>query len=66
MAGKVLELIEKLIDARAKGNAAIATTTRTKLLLKGIKIQEWTPNSPDDPDMMKRIRALAAEMNVSI
>lgn len=66
MAGKVLELINQLIDARAKGNAVVATTTRTKLLLKGIKVQDWTPSSPDDADMLRRVREIAAEMNINL
>lgn len=66
MAGKVLELINKLIEERAKGNAVVATTTKTKLLLKGIKVQDWTPASPDDPDMIKRVRDAAAEMNITL
>lgn len=66
MAGQVLILINKLIDARAKGNPVIASTTRTKLLLKGIKVQEWTPQSADDPAMINKIRELAAELSIAL
>lgn len=66
MAGQVLSLINKLVDGRAKGNATVASTTRTKLLLKGIKAASWTPTSPDDPEMIARIQAVAKEMGVTI
>jgi hypothetical protein len=36
MAGKIKKLIDSLIEQRSQGSASIATTTRTKLLLKGI------------------------------
>ena len=36
MAGKVKMLIDSLIEQRSQGNEAIASTTRTKLLLKGV------------------------------
>lgn len=66
MAGQVLRMIDKLIELRAKGNATVASTTRTKLLLKGIKVTNWTPSSPDDPEMIAKIREVAKEMGVAI
>ncbi len=66
MAGQVLRMIDKLIELRAKGNATVASTTRTKLLLKGIKVANWTASSPDDPEMIVKIREAAKEMGVAI
>ncbi|MBL8397943.1 MAG: hypothetical protein JNL84_07345 [Candidatus Accumulibacter sp.] len=66
MAGQVLRMIDKLVEARAKGNATVASTTRTKLLLKGIKVTNWTATSPDDPEMIAKIREVAKEMGVAI
>lgn len=66
VAGQVLVLINKLVDARAKGNAVIASTTRTKLLMKGIKAENWTASSPDDPAMLSKVREAAREMGVAI
>ncbi|HMW64029.1 hypothetical protein [Accumulibacter sp.] len=66
VAGQVLVLINRLIDARAKGNPTVASTTRTKLLLKGIKAENWTPSSADDPAMLAKVRDVAREMGVAI
>ncbi|HNE11878.1 MAG TPA: hypothetical protein PK318_00700 [Accumulibacter sp.] len=59
-------MIDKLVELRAKGNATVASTTRTKLLLKGIKVASWTATSPDDPDMIAKVREVAKEMGVAI
>lgn len=66
MAGQVHILIQKLVDARSKGNPTIANTTRTKLLLKGIKVDSWNASSPDDTTMLAKVRDAAKEMGVAI
>ena len=66
MSGQVHHLINKLIETRANGNAVVASTTKTKLLLKGIKVQDWTPTSSDDPAMLKKIRDIAVEMGIAL
>ncbi|AGX87535.1 hypothetical protein [Candidatus Symbiobacter mobilis] len=66
MAGKVHELIKKLIDKRSKGNPVVANMVKTKLLLKGIQIETWTPLSPDDPSVIAKIRAIAADMGHAV
>ncbi len=66
MAGQVHFLIKKLIEARSKGNSTIASTTQTKLLLKGIKTQDWTPASPDDQGMLTKVRSVAKEMGITL
>ena len=66
MSGQVMVLINRLIDTRAKGNPIVATTTRTKLLLKGIKPDSWTADSPDDATMIAKVREAAREMGVAL
>lgn len=66
MAGQVHALIDKLVQARAKGNQTVANMVRTKLLLKGIKTQDWTPSSHDDADMLTKVRTIAKEMGVAL
>jgi hypothetical protein len=55
-----------LIEARAKGNPTLVSTTRTKLLMKGIKVDSWDPSSPDDPAMLVKVRDAAKEMGIAI
>jgi hypothetical protein len=66
MAGQVHQLIEQIITQRSKGNAALAATTRTKLLLKGIDPDKFTAMSADDPTIVARVRQVAVELNVAL
>lgn len=66
MAGQAHQLIEQIISQRSKGNAALAATTRTKLLLKGIDPDKFTAATADDPAIVARVRQIAAELNVAL
>ncbi|MDQ3701338.1 MAG: hypothetical protein M3442_10520 [Chloroflexota bacterium] len=66
MAGTAKDMIDTLIQRRSKGNATIASTTRTRLILKGIKVDGYTATSPDDPAIIARIRELATEWNIRV
>lgn len=66
MAGQVHTAIQKIIASRSNGNAALAQTTSTKLLMKGIDASKWSPTSPDDAAMLAKVKQAAAEFGVSI
>lgn len=66
MAGQIQRLISKIIETRAQGNNTLRLTTRTKLILKGIHPDHFTATSPDDPDMIARVRAAGREMGVQV
>ncbi len=66
MAGQIKRMIDSLLEQHAKGNTIIFTTTKTKLILKGLNPDRFTPASPDDPAMMAKVRALAAELGVHV
>lgn len=66
MAGQVKAMIDQIIERRSKGNAVLATTTRTKLILKGLDPDKYDASSADDPMLIARLRDLAAELNVSL
>jgi len=59
-------LIDTLIEERSKGSASIASTTRTKLLLKGIDLKKYTAQSDDDPGVIKSIKQIADEMGINL
>ena len=65
MAGQVKAMIDRIIEQRSKGNPVLALTTQTKLILKGIDPAKYDANSPDDPQVVARLRELAAELNVT-
>jgi hypothetical protein len=66
MAGQVHAAIQRIITLRGKGNRMIELGTKTKLLLKGINASKWTPSSPDDAEMLAKVRQAALELGVSI
>ena len=53
MAGKIKLLIDNLVEQRAQGNPSLESTTRTKLLLKGIDGTKYTASSDDDPAIIE-------------
>lgn len=66
MAGKIHELIDKIIAERAKGNPTLITTTKTKFIFKGINPSSYDSNSPDDPAVIEKIMGIAKELNVKL
>jgi hypothetical protein len=66
MAGQLKHMIDRVITERARGNPTLAVTTRTKLMLKGIHVDDFTETSPDDPAMMQRVRVAAGELGVAL
>lgn len=66
MPGEVRRLIDIIIQERARGNPTLEATTKTKLLLKGIYIDKFTSTSADDPEIIEKIKEVAAEMGVTL
>jgi hypothetical protein len=63
MAGQIKKLIDNVVQARSKGNIALATITRAKLAFKGINPDKYTDNSPDDPAVLAKLQSLAEEFS---
>lgn len=66
MPGKIKHLTDTIIEERAQGNPTIANTTKTKLILKGINPDAYTSSSPDDPEVIEKLRALADELGIRV
>ena len=66
MAGQVRAMIDQIVEQRSKGNSVLATTTLTKLILKGLDPARYDANSPDYPIVIARLREVAAELNVTL
>jgi len=62
----IKHLIDQIIETRAKGNAVLISTTKTKLTLKGIDPSKYSETSNDDPVMIAKIVSVAREMGVKI
>ncbi len=66
MAGQVKKMIDRLIQEKAKGNEIIASSVRTKLILKGINVSKYTETSTDDSAVMDAVRQAAKEFGVML
>lgn len=66
MAGKIIQMIDKLIELKSGGNTTVATTTRTKLILKGINPNNYNSGSDDDPEVIAKIQSIATEMGIKL
>jgi hypothetical protein len=66
MAGQVCKMLNKIVDARSNGNRALVIVTKTKMILKGVDPDKFGPTTPDDPEVIKRVREIASEMGVLV
>lgn len=66
MSGQIHNTIKKIIDLKSKGNPIIASSVRTKMILKGIVVDKYTPSSPDDPKVMQMLHTIAKEFGIEI
>jgi hypothetical protein len=66
MAGKIKQIIDAIIQQRAKGNPAIASTTHIKLIMKGINPDKFDQSSADDPAVIAKLQQLVQELGLKI
>ena len=66
MAGTIKIKIDAFTARRTKGNSTIALTTRTKFILKGVNPDRFNATSPDDPAVIAKVKAIGAEMGISV
>jgi hypothetical protein len=66
VAGKVKRAIDTIIQQRAGGNQLLVTTTKAKLVLKGINPDVYSATSPDDPAVLAKLTQLAAELGIHL
>jgi hypothetical protein len=62
MAGKIKQMIDTVINQRAKDNAMLVGVIKTKLLLKGIDPAKFTAQSEDDPVIIGKLESLIREL----
>ncbi len=64
--GKTKQLIDKLIWERSKGDRFTESSTRIKLIMKGIDPAKITDQTPDDPEVIRKIREVAGALNINL
>jgi hypothetical protein len=66
MPGEIKRVIDCIIERRSNGNAAVAITTKTRLVLKGINPDDYRADSFDNPVVLEKVKQLAKELGVAI
>jgi hypothetical protein len=66
MAGQIKQMIDSIVEQRAKGNPTIALTTKAKLVLKGVNPGSFSEASPDDPIIIAKIERIAGDFGVKL
>ena len=66
MAGTIRKAIDEIIDHRSHGNSAIAATTRTKLIIKGINPDLYKDDSADDETILEKVKQIAKDLDVKL
>jgi hypothetical protein len=66
MAGKIKKMIDQIIEGRSQGDPFLALTTKTKLLLKGINVEYYKDDTPDNLTVIKDLKRIARELNVTL
>lgn len=66
MTGQIRKVLDDMIEKVSAGNQVIKTTTKTKLILKGINPDNYDENSYDDPAVMDKIKEVAKEFHVEV
>jgi len=66
MKGTAIKMVEKLLDAKAKDNQVLQNAIKLKLIMKGIPIQNLSSLTPEDAEMIAKIKEILKEYKVSV
>ena len=66
LAGQVYHMRQKIISQKSRGNQIIASSIKTKMILKGIAVDKYTPASPDDPVVIQKVKDIAKEFGLIV
>lgn len=64
--GRTKLIIDSIIAQRSGGDPAVAKMIRTKFMLKGVNPDVFSLDTPDDPNLVKRLTDLAVKLGVKI
>jgi len=62
MAGKIRQMIDSIINQRAKDNPMLERVIKTKLILKGINPAKFNAQSNDDPVIIGKLEKMMREL----
>jgi hypothetical protein len=58
MAGKIRQMIDLIMERKAKGNPRMQDILTTKMMLKGIHPKNFTELSDDDPAILAKLQSM--------
>ncbi|PIQ25287.1 hypothetical protein COW36_19865 [bacterium (Candidatus Blackallbacteria) CG17_big_fil_post_rev_8_21_14_2_50_48_46] len=66
MAGQIKTLLDQLIQVKANGDPIMEKLTKTKLLVKGIRVDSFSDQSEDDPALIQKVMQAATDFGVAL
>jgi len=66
MPGEIKRVIERIIALRSRGDDLLVHTTTAKLIFKGVDPSRYTSESPDDPEILKKVKQIARDLGVKL
>jgi hypothetical protein len=66
MTGTARRMVDTIIAEKAKGDKTIEKSIRVKLILGGIMVDKLTPDTPDEPALINRIKSVGASYGVHV
>lgn len=66
MAGKIRLMMDTIVAEKSKENPIIASSVRTKMILKGVNIEKYTTQSEDDPKIIQVLNTIAKEFGINL
>ncbi|NMB79374.1 MAG: hypothetical protein GYA23_09825 [Methanomicrobiales archaeon] len=58
MTGKIKQMIDTLIEQESRGDPRLINITRTKLIVRGIHPDKYSPHSEDDPIIIRQLEKM--------
>lgn len=66
MAGQIKRMLDSIVAQRSKGNPTLVSVIKTKLILKGLNPDKYSGASLDDPAVIDKVKAMAAELGADV
>ncbi|HEX9062487.1 MAG TPA: hypothetical protein VF941_20125 [Clostridia bacterium] len=66
MAGTIKRYVESYITQMSKGNPTMSSLIKSRLCLRGILVDKYNENSPDDPVIIEKLLDIAKQSNIKL
>jgi len=66
VSGQVKQMLDQIIAEKGQGDPIMEKLIQTKLLIKGIRVEQFTESSEDDPVFIEKVRQAAQAFGVGL